>query len=174
MDPTPPRTPALDASVLLKLDNQLCFALHSASRRVIRAYQSGLHALDLTYPQYLVMMVLWEWDAERPARPTLGVLGDKLDLDSGTLTPLVRRLEQKGLVLRERGQNDARELIVRVSRKGRALREKAASVPLSLLEASPLSIPEILALREQLQRLRNGLPWSSDVRPARQRSGHEA
>ncbi|PZR39611.1 MAG: MarR family transcriptional regulator, partial [Ectopseudomonas oleovorans] len=88
----------------LQLDNQLCFKLYAASRAVIRAYKPMLDALGLTYPQYLVMLVLWEWQERAPEPPTLKALGQRLQLDSGTLTPLLKRLEQLGLVQRRRAQ----------------------------------------------------------------------
>lgn len=144
---------------LLELDNQLCFALHATTRRVIRAYQQALEELDLTYPQYLVMLVLWGWEKKRVAQPTVTAMGARLDLDSGTLTPLLRRLEQKGLLVRERSPDDARALFVRTTPAGRALRQRAARVPVALLARSPLPVQELVALRNQLQRLRAALPW---------------
>lgn len=148
---------SLPSETLLALDNQLCFALHAAARSVQRAYQSVLGELALTYPQYLVMMVLWEWDREGKSRPTVTALGERLDLDSGTLTPLLRRLEQKGLLVRERGSEDARELLVRSTRAGRALQERARNVPLTLLSCAPLPLEELMTLRDQLKRLRVAL-----------------
>jgi DNA-binding MarR family transcriptional regulator len=142
---------------LLKLDNQFCFALHAASRRIVRAYRPVLSELDLTYPQYLVMLVLWQWDFEQHARPTVSALGERLDLDSGTLTPLLRRLEEKGLITREHASADERELFVRVTRAGRAMKRRAREVPLSLLRNSPIPLDEILGLRDQLNRLRAAL-----------------
>lgn len=88
----------------LQLDNQLCFKLYAASRAVIRAYKPMLEQLGLTYPQYLAMLVLWEWQQQPPAQPTVKALGERLLLDSGTLTPLLKRLEQQGLLLRKRSQ----------------------------------------------------------------------
>ena len=144
---------------LLELDNQLCFALHATTRRVIRAYQQALADLDLTYPQYLVMLVLWGWDRARVAQPTVSALGARLDLDSGTLTPLLRRLEQKGVLVRTRSPEDGRALFVRTTPAGRAMKQRAARVPMAMLEHSPLPLEEIIALRNQLQRLRAALPW---------------
>jgi len=148
---------AIPSEVLLALDNQLCFALHAAARSVQRAYQPLLAELDLTYPQYLVMLVLWEWDHENQLRPTVTALGHRLDLDSGTLTPLLRRLEQKGLLARERSSADGRELFVRVSRSGRALKKRARAVPINLICSSPLPVHEMIALREQLERMRHAM-----------------
>lgn len=140
---------------LLALDQQFCFALHATARRVVRAYRPVLDELELTYPQYLVMLVLWQWDHEAQLHPTLSALGERLDLDSGTLTPLLYRLEQKQLVVRERSQRDERELFVRVTQRGRSLKQRAAKVPLSLLAQCPLPLDELLALRDQLNRLRS-------------------
>ncbi|HEY6881715.1 MAG TPA: MarR family transcriptional regulator [Polyangiales bacterium] len=145
---------AIPSEILLALDNQLCFALHAAARSVQRAYQPLLVELDLTYPQYLVMLVLWEWDSENEPRPTLGALGQRLALDSGTLTPLLRRLEQKGLLVRERSNADGRELFVHVTRAGRALKKQARAVPIELICRSPVPVNEMVTLREQLKKFR--------------------
>jgi DNA-binding MarR family transcriptional regulator len=143
---------------VLELDNQFCFALHSTARRVVRAYRSALGELDLTYSQYLVMLVLWQWDNEDFDTPTVTALGERLGLDSGTLTPLLRRLEQKELIARERTSEDARELHVRVSPAGRALKVLARRVPVSMLEQSNIPLPELVQLRDQLKRVRDALP----------------
>jgi DNA-binding MarR family transcriptional regulator len=146
-----------EASDLLALDNQVCFALQSAARSVQRAYGPLLAGLELTYPQYLVMLVLWEWQSWRNHRPTVRALGERLDLDSGTLTPLLRRLEQKGLLVRLRSSDDGRELFVRVTKRGAALKEEAREVPLVMIARSPLPVAELVSLREQLKRLRAGI-----------------
>lgn len=153
------RTAAAAAHDVLELDNQLCFALHATTRRVIRAYQDELSRIDLTYPQYLVMLVLWGWERARNPRPTVSALGERLDLDSGTLTPLLRRLEAKGLLVRERSRFDGRELFVRTTPAGRALKRTAQRIPVSLVARSPIPVEELVALREQLKRLRAALPW---------------
>jgi DNA-binding MarR family transcriptional regulator len=142
---------------LLELDNQFCFALHAASRRVVRSYAPLLSELDLTYPQYLVMLVLWAWDRQQHPRPTLTALGERLDLDSGTLTPLLRRLEQKELLTRERASGDERELLVRVTRAGRALKKRAHTIPLALIRCAPIPLHELVELRERLKLLRSAL-----------------
>lgn len=142
---------------LLALDNQLCFALYAAARTVTRAYTEQLQEFALTYPQYLVMLVLWEWDQKPPERPTVKALGERLDLDSGTLTPLLRRLATKGLITRQRGDEDERELCVRLTPEGRALKQPVASVPRALLARTPLPLEEIIDLRERLKRLRDGV-----------------
>jgi DNA-binding MarR family transcriptional regulator len=155
-----PKNPVVDAATidaLLSLDNQFCFALHAASRIVVRAYRPLLNELDLTYPQYLVMLVLWEWDRNKEPRPTVRELGARLDLDSGTLTPLLRRLEVKKLIVRERSRSDERELLVRVTAAGAAMKREACKVPLSLIQNSPVPLSEIVSLRDQLKRVRAAL-----------------
>jgi MarR family transcriptional regulator, organic hydroperoxide resistance regulator len=155
-----PKNPVVDAATLdalLSLDNQFCFALHAASRLVVRAYRPVLRELDLTYPQYLVLLVLWEWDRAKEARPTVRELGERLDLDSGTLTPLLRRLEAKRLIVRERSASDERELFVRVTPAGAAMKHKACKVPLSMIQNSPIPLTEIVSLRDQLKRVRERL-----------------
>lgn len=152
------------ADIVLKLDNQFCFVLHAAARSVVRAYRPLLVELDLTYSQYLVLLVAWEWDLEQRERPTVTAMGARLDLDSGTLTPLLRRLEHKGLLQRERSHDDERELFVRVTEKGRALKERAAQVPLSLVADPPLPLPELLQMREQLKRLHQTLSTRETAR----------
>ena len=102
-------SPLLDEAAL-QLDNQLCFKLYAASRAVTRAYKPMLEQLGLTYPQYLAMLVLWEWHDTPPATPTVKALGERLLLDSGTLTPLLKRLQQLGLLLRQRASHDEREV----------------------------------------------------------------
>lgn len=152
---------AATIDALLSLDNQFCFALHAASRMVVRAYRPLLSELDLTYSQYLVMLVLWEWERTKEPHPTLHALGARLDLDSGTLTPLLRRLEAKGLIVRQRARRDERELYVRVTAAGAAMRREACKVPLSLIQNSPIPLNEIVSLREQLKRVRAALAGAS-------------
>jgi DNA-binding MarR family transcriptional regulator len=108
----------------LRLDNQLCFLFHRISRELNAAYRPLLAELGLTYPQYLVMLVLWERDGLG-----VGELGDRLDLDSGTLSPLLRRLERAGLVRRERATSDERRVRISLTNRGRDLQERAAGVP---------------------------------------------
>ena len=151
--------PQPNASIdqLLELDNQLCFALYAASRTVVRAYAERLSAFSLTYPQYLVLLVLWEWDRTAPERQTVRALGERLDLDSGTLTPLLRRLEAKGLVTRQRGRADERELCIAVTSDGRALKSQISEIPRQMLSTAPLTVDELVDLRERLNRLRSGV-----------------
>ena len=108
----------------LRLDNQLCFLFHRIGRELNAAYRPLLAGLGLTYPQYLVMLVLWERDGLG-----VGELGDRLDLDSGTLSPLLRRLEHAGLVRRERATSDERRVTIRLTDRGRDLQERAAGIP---------------------------------------------
>ena len=136
----------------LLLDNQLCFALYSASLAMTKLYKPLLESLGLTYPQYLVMLVLWEQDDL-----TVSALGERLNLDSGTLTPLLKRMEQSGLLVRERAKDDERKVIVTLTTPGRKLKDKAASVPACLVAAAGCPVPELLSLTQQVQALRNQL-----------------
>jgi DNA-binding MarR family transcriptional regulator len=147
---------SMDAD-LLELDNQLCFALHSTAREIVKAYRPALSQLELTHPQYLVLLVLWGWARDREARPTVKALGGRLALDSGTLTPLLKRLETRGLITRTRSRADERELFVHLTPAGVALKKRARRVPASLMQQSPLPLAELVKLREQLKRLRSAL-----------------
>jgi DNA-binding MarR family transcriptional regulator len=142
---------------LLDLDNQLCFAMHSTARALVKAYRPVLAELELTHPQYLVLLVLWSWARERESRPTVKSLGERLQLDSGTLTPLLKRLESRGLITRTRSSADERELFVRLTPAGLALKKRARRVPVSLLQNAVVPIGEIIQLREQLKKLRAAL-----------------
>lgn len=137
-----------DVVEALRLDHQLCFALYGAANRVTRLYRPLLDALGLTYPQYLAMLVLWE-DSPR----TVGALGAALDLESSTLTPLLKRLEAQGLVARRRDPEDERRVIVALTAAGAALREPARSVPQDLLCQLNLPLAELADLRERLKGL---------------------
>jgi DNA-binding MarR family transcriptional regulator len=138
----------------LLLDDQLCFALYSASRAVTRAYGPLLEPLGLTYPQYVTMLVLWEHDDL-----SVSEIGERLLLDSGTLTPLLKRLEQQELVRRTRSADDERVVRIELTPKGRALRKKAVGVPEALAcsagfdATDPQHLAALLALKEQLQAL---------------------
>ena len=147
----------------LALEDQLCFALHRAARAVTRGYGPLLSRLGLTYPQYLVMLTLWqvesdasaETDAPTPDAGALGVgaLRDRLGMDNGTITPLVRRLAGMGLVTRERDVRDERRVLVRLTDEGRALRASARTVPVDALTRIPLDATERRALMDQLNRI---------------------
>jgi MarR family transcriptional regulator, organic hydroperoxide resistance regulator len=133
---------------LLKLDHQVCFSLQAASRAFGGVYREALKDLGLTYPQYLAMMVLWERDA-LPVK----TIGERLHLDSGTLSPLLKRLESAGLVRRERSPEDERSVLVHLTDAGAGLRERALPVPRSILRATGMPVQEILALQKTLGRL---------------------
>lgn len=138
----------LDDRSLLKLDKQLCFALYAATRAVSRAYRDRLEPLGLTYPQYLVLLVLWQHDGA-----TISEIGRELKLDSGTLTPLVKRLESAGVVSRRRGRDDAREVHVHVTPEGRRLAEGALEARRHVARRLGMSEAAIMALREELMAL---------------------
>jgi DNA-binding MarR family transcriptional regulator len=129
----------------LRLDRQVCFALYAASRAVTQLYRPLLDALGLTYPQYLVMLVLWE-----RAPVTVSELGTALELDSGTVSPLLKRLEAAGLVTRNRRAADERSVEIRLTAAGTALKAKAAAVPRKIARATGLRANELAALRTNL------------------------
>jgi DNA-binding MarR family transcriptional regulator len=133
---------------LLKLDNQLCFSVYALSRLITKAYQPLLDALGVTYPQYLVMMLLWEHESL-----TVKELGEKLLLDSGTLTPLLKRMEQRGWLNRRRATHDERSVIATLLPAGRALEQKAQEIPLKLGNCLDMTIEEAGELRQQLKPL---------------------
>jgi len=136
----------------LLLANQLCFAVYSTAHAFNRFYKPMLDRLGLTYPQYLVMLVLWEQDGV-PVKE----IGERLFLDSGTLTPLLKRLEAAGFVKRTRSTEDERQVIVALTAQGEALKEKARSLPLSILAASECSVAELAALKKEVEQLRDKL-----------------
>ncbi|ASV37574.1 MarR family transcriptional regulator [Pseudomonas sp. NS1(2017)] len=140
-------------TVSLALDNQLCFKLYAASRAVTRAYKPMLDQLGLTYPQYLVMLVLWEWHTTAPTQPTVKALGERLMLDSGTLTPLLKRLEQLSLVRRQRSAKDEREVHLSLSETGVQLRDQTHVLKTRLLCDSGIDLNQADALREGLDQL---------------------
>ena len=132
----------------LRLDRQLCFALYGAANRVTRLYRPLLDALGLTYPQYLVMLVLWETSPR-----TVGAVGEALDLESSTLTPLLKRMEAQGLVVRARDPEDERRVIVTLTDAGAALREQAKAVPEKLFCLLEQPLEALGDLRDQLKAL---------------------
>ena len=145
--------PSRAGEAALLLDNQLCFKLYAASRAVTRAYKPMLDQLGLTYPQYLAMLVLWEWQDTPPAQPTVKALGERLLLDSGTLTPLLKRLEQLGMLLRQRASHDEREVHLGLTTGGLALRAQVLPLRAGLLCDNGASPEELETLREQLSGL---------------------
>jgi len=144
-------TPDVPAGTL-QLDDQLCFALYSASRAMNKVYRAVLAPLGLTYPQYLVMLVLWSGD-----QVTVSAIGERLYLDSATLTPLLKRLEAAGLVTRTRGAGDEREVLVALTAAGRALRAKAKAVPSTVFCATGCSAPGLARTKGLLEALRDNL-----------------
>ena len=139
-------------NTMLQLDNQLCFALYSTSLAMTKVYKPLLAELGLTYPQYLAMLVLWERDGMMVSE-----LGDKLYLDSGTLTPLLKRLEASGYITRIRALDDERRVYISLTPLGRKLKSRAAKIPGCILSASRCTVPDVRALTHQLQSLRQRL-----------------
>jgi DNA-binding MarR family transcriptional regulator len=142
----------LAAEQALQLDNQICFAVYSAAHAFNRVYKPLLDRLGLTYPQYLVMLVLWERD-----NIPLKDIGERLFLDSGTLTPLLKRLEAADLIKRTRSTEDERQVLIELTREGHALRDKAKAVPQSILAASACSVGELVAMKDEIVALRDRL-----------------
>jgi DNA-binding MarR family transcriptional regulator len=140
------------ADAPLRLDNQICFAIYSTAHTFNRVYKPLLDRLGLTYPQYLVMLVLWEKDGV-PVKD----IGERLLLDSGTLTPLLKRLEAAQLIKRTRSTEDERQVLIALTPQGHALREKARAVPPSILAASACSIAELSAMKSGIIALRDRL-----------------
>ena len=147
-----PRRDTPSTAPWLGLDQHLCFALYATSLAMTKLYKPVLEPLGLTYPQYLVMLVLWEQDGI-----TVSQLGDRLALDSGTLTPLLKRLESADLVQRLRDAADERRVLLRLTSAGRALKAPAAAVPKALAEASGCTLDELVDLKTKLQALRQRL-----------------
>lgn len=158
--PRPPATAAIPSTALLQLDNQVCFALYSASLAMTKFYKPLLDEIGLTYPQYLVMLALWERDGV-----TVSELGERLFLDSGTLTPLLKRLEASGHLNRLRDAEDERRVRISLTAQGRALREQAERIPNCVLERTQCTLPELTALTGQLTALRDRLTRQA-ARPA--------
>ncbi|NMG33659.1 MarR family transcriptional regulator [Azoarcus sp. TTM-91] len=140
----------------LLLDHQLCFALYSTALAMNKVYRKLLKDLDLTYPQYLVMMVLWERDGV-----TVSEIGERLFLDSATLTPLLKRLEAAALLSRQRAASDERQVIITLTPAGRALKERATAVPAGVLCATDCEPDQLLGLKNELESLRRKLMRSS-------------
>ena len=141
-------SPTTACNPMLKLDNQLCFSVYALSRLITKAYQPLLDALGVTYPQYLVLLLLWEHESL-----TVKELGEKLLLDSGTLTPLLKRMEQRGWLGRSRATHDERSVIATLLPAGRALEQQAQEIPTKLGNCFDMSIEQITELRQHLQPL---------------------
>lgn len=135
-----------------QLDDQLCFALYSTSLAMSKLYRKLLKKLDITYSQYLVLMVLWEQDEQTVSR-----IGERLLLDSATLTPLLKRMEQAGLVHRVRAANDERQVIISLTEHGSEMRKEAAKFPSQVMCASGCGPQDIATLKKQLDQLRASL-----------------
>jgi DNA-binding MarR family transcriptional regulator len=136
----------------LRLDEQLCFALYSTSLAMNKVYRKLLAPLGLTYPQYLVMMVLWERDGV-----SVSEVGGRLFLDSATLTPLLKRLEAAGLIDRVRAASDERQVIVTLTQAGKDLKQRAAQVPMAAFGTMRCSVDQVHAVKRQLETLRDSL-----------------
>ncbi|MBA2936112.1 MarR family transcriptional regulator [Sphingomonas sp. CGMCC 1.13654] len=136
----------------LGLDDQLCYAVYSAGIAINRAYRPLLDELGITYPQYLVLLALWEQDGQ-----TIGAIAERLALESSTITPLVKRLEAGGLLTRERNPADERQVFVRLTDKGREMQERSTCLAERLLERSGLTVPDLQRLNMQVKALRDAL-----------------
>lgn len=141
----------------LRLSRQLCFSLYAASHAIMRAYRPLLEPLGVTYSQYLVLLVLWDRDGR-----SLTEIGTEIGLDSGTLTPLLKRMEGAGLVTRTRERDDERRIVVALTARGRGLRSEAEGIPSALACSMRLDREEIHALKLGVDRLREGLAASAD------------
>jgi MarR family transcriptional regulator, organic hydroperoxide resistance regulator len=136
----------------LALANMLCFAIYSAGHAFTRAYKPLLDALGVTYPQYLVMVVLWEEDGQ-----TVGAIGERLHLESSTLTPLLKRLEQAGFIRRARDAHDERQVRIHLTDAGRALKEKAKAIPNHMLRSTGQQVRDLVKLKAEIASLRDAL-----------------
>jgi DNA-binding MarR family transcriptional regulator len=143
-----PKSPSPDQ--MLRLDNQLCFAIYSTGLAFNRLYKPILDEMGLTYPQYLVMLALWEQDGQ-----TVGALGEKLFLESSTLTPLLKRLETAGYVKRSRNPEDERQVQITLTETGRALKDHALVCPTTVVQASGQSLSALMELKEAAVKLRD-------------------
>lgn len=136
----------------MPLSDMICFSLYSATHAMQAAYKPLLDAIGLTYPQYLVLTALWQSD-----RQTVGQIGQTLQLESNTLTPLLKRMEAQGLLTRARSSSDERQVVIRLSPQGQALQARAAHIPACILEKSGMTLPQLTALRDQINLLRGQL-----------------
>ncbi|QIH37544.1 MarR family transcriptional regulator [Flavobacterium sp. Sr18] len=132
------------------LSQQVCFPIYAFAKEIINQYRPLLDAIGLTYPQYLVMLVLWEFESQ-----TVNQLGEKLKLDSGTLTPLLKRMESKLLVTRTRSSSDERIVNIALTQNGKALQIKAANVPAQLIEAMNVTVEELQELKNIISKISN-------------------
>lgn len=133
---------------LLKLDKQLCFSVYVLHREIMQRYRAILEAIDLTYPQYITLMALWEKDEQ-----TVNQLGGRLFLDNGTLTPLLKRLENKSLITRTRSKDDERVVKIRLTQQGLQLKERASCIPMQLFEALKLDYADMVQLKALAEKI---------------------
>lgn len=140
----------LNPDELLRLDRQLCFPLYAAARKAVSAYTPYLKPLDLTYTQYITFMVLWEKDGL-----TIGEIGERLHLDNGTLTPLLKKMEKQGYITRKRDQEDERKVTIHLTKEGRDMKQKLVHVPLQVEKCTPISIEEANELYRILYKILN-------------------
>lgn len=133
---------------LLKLDKQLCFSVYVLYREIMQRYRAILEAIDLTYPQYITLMALWEKDEQ-----TVNQLGGRLFLDNGTLTPLLKRLENKSLITRTRSKDDERVVKIRLTQQGLQLKERASCIPMQLFEALKLDYADMVQLKALAEKI---------------------
>jgi len=138
----------MDREDKIKLENQVCFPLYVASRMLTRAYQPLLNQLDITYPQYLVLMVLWEKD-----HLTVNEITQQLYLNTNTITPLLKRMEQAGIIQRNRSKEDERKVLISLAEKGKKMKEKAYCIPDEIFNKMGLSLTEIKQLKQTLSKL---------------------
>ena len=143
---------AIDKYDCIRLDNQLCFPLYACAKEVVRQYRKPLDEIGLTYTQYVVMMVLWE-----NGGMTEGELGKRVHLDSGTLAPLLKRLEKQGLINRIRPDNNERKLFLTLTEEGEAMKEKAVMIPEAMKGCIPLAEEDMVLLRDLLTRALAGM-----------------
>ena len=151
----------VECDELLKLDNQLCFVLAAASRAMTRLYRPLLDKHGLTYPQYLVLLAMWQWLLEEPDKMVLvKELGERLSLDSGTLTPLLKRMERNGLITRSRSVDDERSIIIRLTSKAIAMKVGVAEVPRAMLCSTAIPLNELGSLKSRMDELLQHLQGS--------------
>ncbi|MET3132524.1 DNA-binding MarR family transcriptional regulator [Oxalobacteraceae bacterium GrIS 1.11] len=145
-------TPPAPLNQVPRLDGQLCFALYSTSLAMSKLYRKLLRTLGLTYSQYLVMMVLWEKN-----QLTVSEVGERLFLDSATLTPLLKRMEQAELLTRARAASDERQVIIALTERGNRMRDEAALLPQAILDATKCNLDDMVSMKKQLEALRASL-----------------
>ncbi|OJJ18812.1 MarR family transcriptional regulator [marine bacterium AO1-C] len=138
----------MDQDELLKLDNQICFPLYVASRLITRAYQPMLDDMGITYPQYLVLLTLWENDGQ-----TVNQISQGLYLNTNTITPLLKRMEKTGIIARTRSKEDERKVLITLTEQGKTLKEKAYCIPDEILAKTGKQASEIVQLKKQLHAL---------------------